>query len=180
MDLDDVRGASILEDLAGQAIEQGADQRCGWAAVPAPPGVRLRAIVLEFAERGCRLPDHLVLDLVERTRQALPLGRTGDTFIGWDGALWLAPTFPGSWRATRPSDLLSQRARGESCTSARCLSGTRRDRRHVPGGAGQGRLLPPLRTGRGSRGTAGELSAIARQLFPDACARQDRAIANHR
>lgn len=210
MDLDDVRGASILEDLAGHAIEHGADQRCGWAAVPAPPGVRLRAIVLELAEHGRRLPDHLVLDLIERTRQALPLGRTGDTFIGWDGALWLAPTFPGSWEDEMPSivsgDVYDALVLDGSAALREVLTGAlpaprisfrseRKESLALPPDVcpalaeiADARLEAPddgaffRRCARvaAAAGTAGELAALARELFPDARARQDGAIANHR
>lgn len=84
----------LVEDVGRHAVASGGH----WALVEAPPGVRLRALVLEAARRQ-RLTAALVLDAVVRTEQALKQGRGGDTFVGWDGSFWLAPTFPRSWKS---------------------------------------------------------------------------------
>ena len=211
MDLDDVRGDKITEDLAGHAIEGGSDERCGWAAVPAPLGVRLRAIVLELAERGQRLPERIVLDVVERTRQALPLGRTGDTFVGWDGSLWLAPTFPRSWKSEAPSinigDVYDALVLDGSVALREVLTGT--VPRSIisfsegnPGYVPRPALPRDITTALGEIADGSdaalngerffarcaqiappavapsELATLARELFPDAYVRQDRAMSN--
>jgi signal transduction histidine kinase len=46
MDIDDIRGDEIIEDLVGHAIESGSDERCGWGAVPA----RLRSSAAASSE----------------------------------------------------------------------------------------------------------------------------------
>jgi hypothetical protein len=218
LDLDDVRGDQIVEDLTGHAVESGGDERCGWAAVVAPPGVRLRAIVLELAERGMQLPEYQVLDLIARTHQALPLGRTGDTFIGWDGALWLAPAFPASLRAEAPSinlgDIFDALVIDRSTALHEVLTGELPPAFSVDVLDGKGparaalprdispalaeiaapgarlandafyarcaEIAGPPPQGTPSADAARALGAVARGLFPDAHARQVRALADWR
>jgi hypothetical protein len=96
-------GEEIHDDLAAHALHLGRERAYYWAVVEAPLGVRLSAIVAELARRGRRLDDAVVLDLVARTRECIKSGPAGDTFVTWEGPLWLAPEFAECWAAEHPS-----------------------------------------------------------------------------
>lgn len=72
-----------------------------WAAIEAPPGVRLRALALHLAAGWHDISDDAIRDLVTRTQPLRSIG--GDTFVSWDGSLWLAPAFPGAFQDECPS-----------------------------------------------------------------------------
>jgi uncharacterized protein (TIGR02996 family) len=95
-------GEHILTDLGDRAIHSEHLRDYSWAMIEAPAGVRLRALIDVLVATGRCLADDLVFDLVRRTHRLLDTGG-GDSFLGWDGSLWLSPKFTRCWNAEFPS-----------------------------------------------------------------------------
>lgn len=161
------RGASILADVGDRALRAEAAPAGCFAIVAAPPGVRLRALALAAAARGVQLPDAVLLDLAARSGAALERGG-GDTFVGWDGQLWLAPAFPASFRDEQPS------LHGDEVYDALVIDGPERLREVL-----LGTLPPPLFGGAVARlraEAAGQVAAPARAPAPPGIGRELAAV----